>query len=208
MAQIKPDILSKISDTEYYSNEQAYESIDKKNSLQILGRFEGLWDGEVDDAVRNAKKICYHDRGGDHNDYLYLVYNLNNYPVLDSMATKMGFEIKKYKAQIQMQLPGCLMSVHVDPKWKWDLMYPGYQNRCVQVLIMLTDWEPGQLLGFDNKILTNWDKGDIIYCDYLTTYHYTANCSAARRPLLQISGVANQNLLANITNKEFRILSV
>lgn len=201
-----------ITGMEYFGDEQYKTDLveivnsNKESSLQILGRFEGVWDGQLDDAIKTATKVRYADRD-EHKDYLYEVYDLKNYPDLYAMPTKLGFVENKYKAQIQMQRPGCIMPRHLDPVSMFTV-YPGYESKCAKVLVMLAPWEYGQLMCFDNKILTEWNKGDIIYCDYTTTWHFTANCSYHSRPLLQINGVASDSLLQAIKDKDFRILPI
>jgi len=56
--------------------------------------------------------------------------------------------------------------------------------------------------------LTGWQKGDIIYCDFLKTWHFTANCSWHSRPLLQVSGVATDELLSLVKTKNYRIFDL
>jgi hypothetical protein len=200
-----------ISGMEYFGPEQNLEDIKviverEIDSYQILGRFNGMWDGELDDAVKRATKVMYTDRL-EFKDYLYEVKNLNDFPTLKKMPEVMGFKKGKSIAQIQMQRPGCVMSKHYDPvtifnPWRDEL------EKCVRVLIALAPWEYGQLIGFNNEILTGWQQGDIIYCDFPTTWHFTANCSWHSRPLLQVSGVANDELLSLVKTKNYRIFDL
>lgn len=198
-----------VTGMEYFGPEQNAEDIEtivrnEDNSLHILGRFQGLWDGELDDAITTATKVTYADHY-ELKDYLYEVEDLDNYPTLQKMPEVLGFVKNKYHAQIQMQRPGCVMTKHFDP----ESIFASWGNKnCIRVLVALAHWEYGQLICFNNTILTNWNKGEVIYCDFPNTWHYTANCSWHSRPLLQISGVASDTLLNAVKNKEYKIFKV
>jgi len=208
---VNTNIPIEISGMEYFGNEQhqadLIEVVSKKeNPVQILGRFDGVWDGQLDDAIKTATQVRYADREF-HKDYLYEVYDLTNYPTIAKMPELLGFVKGKYRAQIQMQRPGCVMPRHIDPKEIFQI-YAGHEGQCIRVLIALASWEYGQLLAFNNTFVTEWNVGDIIYCDYTSTWHFTANCSYHSRPLLQVTGVANNKLLDLIKNKQSRIIKI
>lgn len=207
----KTNIPIEITGMEYFGPEQCIEDIETivKNTndpTHIVGRFDGLWDGELDDAIKTATKVVYADHY-ELEDYLYEVTNFANYPTLRKMPEKMGFVKGKNYAQIQMQRPGCVMTKHFDPESIFD-PWSDERDKCVRVLVALAPWEYGQLIGFNNRVLTEWNKGEIIYCDFPKTWHYTANCSWHSRPLLQVSGVASDALLRSIQNKEYNIFKV
>ena len=200
-----------ISGMEYFGNEQNLEDIktiinSKIDSYHILGKFNGMWEGELDDAVKHATKVLYTDRP-EFKDYLYEVKNLDDFSTLKKMPEIMGFEKGKIIAQIQMQRPGCVISKHYDPVIIFNPWHDEIE-KCVRVLIALAPWEYGQLIGFNNEILTGWHQGDIIYCDFPTTWHFTANCSWHSRPFLQVSGVANDELLSLVKTKNYRIFDL
>jgi len=99
-----------VTGMEYFGPEQNAEDIEtivrnEDNSLHILGRFQGLWDGELDEAITTATKVTYADHY-ELKDYLYEVQNLDSYPTLQRMPKVLGFVKHKYHAQIQMQRPG------------------------------------------------------------------------------------------------------
>ena len=209
---INTNVPIQITGMEYFGEEQNQNDLNeivnnnKENTLQIIGRFDGTWDGELDDAVKTATKVRYADRI-EHKDYLYEVYDFTLCPIIGSLPIRLGFVKNKYHAQIQMQRPGCVMPRHKDPKSIFTV-YNEYELKSIRVLIALAHWEYGQMMCFENKILTGWSKGDIIYCDFTSTWHFTANCSYHSRPLLQITGVASNKLLQSIQNKEFRVFSI
>jgi len=205
------DSMIEITGMEYFGPEQNYEDLNTivnldLDSYHIVGKFNGMWDGELNDIVKTCVKVLYCDRP-EFKDYLYETKNFDSFPILKKMPEIMGFEPGQFNAQLQMQRPGCLISKHYDP----DTIFGPWINkvdRCIRVLVALAPWEYGQLLGFNNKILTNWNQGDIIYTDFKNTWHYTANCSWHSRPLLQISGVANDNLLGLVKNQQHKIFQI
>ena len=204
-------IQIEISGMEYFGPEQYLEDLEtivnrEVNSYQILGNLNGMWEGELDDAVKTATKVQYCDRL-EFKDYLYEVKDFNKFPTLNKIPEIMGFEKGKYISQIQLQRPGCIMPKHYDPVEIFQSWYNEIE-KCVRVLIALAPWEYGQLIGFNNEILTGWKQGDIKYCDFPNTWHFTANCSWHSRPLLQVSGVANDELLSLVKTKNYRIFDL
>jgi len=200
-----------ITGMEYFGPEQNLEDLTtilnrKGTSFRILGRVNGMWEGELDDAVKTATKVLYCDRP-EFKDYLYEVKNFDDFPTLKNIPDIMGFKQGKFTSQIQMQRPGCTMSKHYDPAVIFD-SWQDEIEKCVRVLIALAPWESGQLMGFDDEILTNWKQGDIIYCDFLNTWHFTANCSWHSRPFLQVSGVATDELLSLVKSKNYQTFDI
>lgn len=207
----RTDIPIEVTGMEYFGPEQYQEDIDtivsiKNDTTHILGQIDGLWDGELDDAVKTARKAFYANHH-EVTDFLYEVYDFKNYPTLQKIPERIGFAKGKYHSQLQLQRPGCVMTKHFDPESIFD-QWDNEREKCVRVLVALAPWEYGQLIGFNNVILTNWKKGEIIHCDFAKTWHFTANCSWHSRPLLQISGVANDKLLQLIQNKNYSIFKI
>tara|TARA_B100001564_G_scaffold86698_1_gene70433 strand:+ start:5529 stop:6218 length:690 start_codon:yes stop_codon:yes gene_type:complete len=58
----------------------------------------------------------------------------------------------------------------------------------IRFLIMLEDWEPGQILQFGNKIYTQWRAGMVMCWEWSTLPHCVWNGSWKQRPALQITG--------------------
>ena len=206
------NIPIEVSGMEYFGSEQYLEDVEnivnhESESYHILGRFNGMWEGELDDIVETLTKVMYTERI-EFSDYLYETKNFDNFPTLKKMPEVMGFVKDKFSAKIHMQRPGCVMSKHYDPDSIFRQSWHTEFEKCIRVLVALAPWEYGQLLGFNNKILTNWQQGDIIYCDFPNTWHYTANCSWHSRPLLQVSGVASDDLLDLVKTKDYRIFDI
>jgi len=58
----------------------------------------------------------------------------------------------------------------------------------IRFLIMLEDWEPGQILQFGNKVYIQWQAGMTLAWEWSTLPHLTWNGSWKKRPALQITG--------------------
>ena len=202
-----PVIVGKMypSQQEYFGLEQhehdMKEIVSKKtNPLQILGKFQGDWLDDLDEAVKVADKVMYTSRDH-HSDYLYIT-RLANYPILTTLSKMpqlLGFE-KIEMAQVQFQRPGCLFPAHTDP----TRSHPSY----IQVLITLAPWEYGQFISFDNTVFCEWDAGTIMYTDFTKTMHHTSNGSSHTRPLLQILGAPGKELQDMIKTGKQRIFQL
>tara|TARA_Y100001970_G_scaffold288606_1_gene416422 strand:+ start:1831 stop:2556 length:726 start_codon:yes stop_codon:yes gene_type:complete len=66
-----------------------------------------------------------------------------------------------------------------------------------RIIIHLQDWEPGQLLQWGNRVITQWKAGDTIAYDK-NVPHGTANCSRYRRYSLRITGAPSKHTLEKI----------
>lgn len=70
----------------------------------------------------------------------------------------------------------------------------------VRFLIMLEDWEPGQIVQFGTRIYSQWRKGTAFAWEWSTLPHATWNGSWRRRPALQLTGTASSatwNIIKN-----------
>lgn len=72
----------------------------------------------------------------------------------------------------------------------------------IRFVIMLSDWDFGQVFQFGNKTWTHWKAGDCVTWDWMNMPHGTCNMSFTERPLLQITGIRSEvtdSLLASAT---------
>jgi len=174
--------------------------------LRIVGTIQGQWDGELDTAVTLATKDLYTPRE-DHPDYLYvtnllLSENKEKLPTISKMVSVLGFTSNLHNCQIQMQRPGCNMPTHRDPPEIF------VNPDRVRLLVMLTDWEYGQYLFFNNTVFREWKAGTVIYTEFQNTWHSTANMSPHTRPILQITGVPGDRLKKILADNETHTFNV
>jgi len=108
------------------------------------------------------------------------------------------------KFKFNDQLPGHILMEHVDnfpdmPDKEKVYAKEHLDNR-VRFLVMLADWEPGQMAQFGNRTYTQWKKGTVFHWEFNTTPHSTANASWIARPALQITGEATEKTWEIIKN--------
>ena len=180
--------------------------------VQGLGRFQGDWQDYTDSAIAQSKIVNwtnkeYRPGAGastrkdlEVNDLLQAgvdperqimyraVHDLSQFPLWQRMSDMIGYDQSVPK--IQIQLTGDCMNIHVDkmdghfrdvPKDSWDTIG--------RVLIMLTDWEPGQFMNFGNYVHSHWRAGDIFGFDWRHVPHSTANASLKPRIIMALSGI-------------------
>lgn len=132
-----------------------------------------------------------------------------NYPEIYNIGKYFDFDF--FSVALQYQPPGGVQPRHVDflqsmltqfkdnnldvldlpfdPYTKNPIGY--YAHRC---MIALTDWQPGQIFGFENTCWMEWKRGDVIVFDWAHARHYTANASFSPRLYLKVSGITkNKN---------------
>ena len=102
------------------------------------------------------------------------------------------FEAFKFAAPttytVHIQKVGQVFPYHIDffhrRRWK-----DAPQDKVIRVQVMLTDWEPGQCLGYGNGIYTHWKAGDFHTFDHASVPHWTSNANYKPRVSLLITGV-------------------
>jgi hypothetical protein len=88
------------------------------------------------------------------------------------------WHIDKYKGKGELN-----KSTLDDPNFKYK------PSDRIRFLIMLEDWEPGQILQFGNRTYTQWRAGMVMCWEWSTLPHCVLNGSWKQRPALQITGV-------------------
>lgn len=70
----------------------------------------------------------------------------------------------------------------------------------VRFLILMEDWQPGQIVQFGNRIYTQWRAGTAIAWEWSTLPHLTWNGSWFKRGALQLTGTASERTWDIINN--------
>jgi hypothetical protein len=76
--------------------------------------------------------------------------------------------------------PGDFMPMHVDPH---TLYQPGSQR----YWIAFQDWQPGHIMMYEDRVITNYKKGDIYSYEDANALHGAANIGYVPRIVLQVS---------------------
>jgi hypothetical protein len=107
---------------------------------------------------------------------------------------------KSFTFKFHDQLPNQQLMWHIDnlpgnPRKERVIDNPDFKYQdpnMVRFLIMLNDWEPGQVVQFGSIVYTQWKKGTAITWEWSTLPHITWNGSWERRPALQLTGYATE----------------
>jgi hypothetical protein len=190
---------------EYFGPEQHHKDLkeivaNQTNPIRVIGKFQGVWDGELEAAVPLATKVTLTKRA-EHNDYLYITPLSTIIPKINNMPKILGLP-NPSNAQIQMQRPGCCFSVHRDP----PSMFPTPDS--IRILITLAPWEYGQYMFFNNTVFKEWEAGTIIYSDLRNVFHSTCNTSFHTRPILSITSRPSKRFFQILENQEFQTFNV
>jgi hypothetical protein len=199
---IGPMIPSKY---EYFGSETHDEELKTiisrhEDPVKLIAKFQGDWLDDLDTAVSVATQEEY-TSDEFHPDYLYtaeLTKFPGKMPNFEKMVKLLGFT-KTASCNIQMQRPGGVIRKHVDPTEIFQ-QPNGTVNR--RVMIMLAPGEYGQIVGFTNRIITHWEAGTVVYVDYPSTWHFTANAGWHTRPILLVTGEVDSNFYNLLDQKE------
>lgn len=173
-----------------------------------LGRFHGDWSQDLADAMTTEKSIItwdprkYYPDGTQipsellsqtQNDLRDLGYNIHRTlsdiihqsdigPTLIKMSEFFG--LKGAGVRLHMQAPGQMFNLHIDK------LYDRAEkpDDVMRIVIMLTDWEPGQFYQYGTFNFSHWRSGDVHTFDWPNVPHATANASRSVRPTMNIIG--------------------
>lgn len=84
--------------------------------------------------------------------------------------------------------PGKVVPIHKDKFYKFRKDYNVDVDDCLRHLIFLQDWSLGQIVEFENKVITKWNKGDVWIFD-TQQFHYAANASNSNFITCQVNTV-------------------
>lgn len=111
-------------------------------------------------------------------------------PVLQQISDSFGMEDSMNRIHVQM--PGELWNLHIDKLQKWC---PENPHKVLRVMINLTDWQQGHIMGYGNYVHTKWRAGDITTFDWQNVPHYSANAGHSPRVTFQITGVMTEKTI-------------
>lgn len=141
--------------------------------------------------------------GLDKNPHIIYI-NQENFPEL--MPFLDSLDLEYYNAQLRNNYIGSNLPTHTDALdhlWvKIDELYPeenimdrpfdhltksieGFYP--IRLLMHIDDWEPGQVVGFKDKLWT-WKAGECIMFDWQNVKHYASNVSYKNRYQIRVTG--------------------
>jgi len=166
--------------------------------LRISARNKALTRLTITDADKSNAYFPTEPTGFERHDIL-------DKELITQIADQLGF--KKPSARVQTLDPGKVTLLHLDDL-ELGYMFPIENNlekieftqdeitafyndpsTASRVFIMLDDAKPGQLITFGDDIISSWKKGDVIYWDWQTVVHSTANLGFWDRPIIRFTGL-------------------
>lgn len=190
-------------------------SIDTKTKLTIKN---------IDDLL-NGGRIASIDKNVSIDDYTKLKIFQYRIGIANKLKSEFNLKeignivqealkIKNMNLAIHNQEPGGVHAWHFDSMKNyynnlWIKEYPNKKNLKFnrktlwadeeyipqRFFLALDDWHPGQLFQLGTKTWQGWKVGDIMWYDWQTLPHATANASLHDRPLLRITGLTNINYI-------------
>jgi hypothetical protein len=130
-------------------------------------------------------------------------------PTFEKVVNFLEFNTeKKLTQKFNDQFPNHQLMWHIDnlpgnPRSERVIDNPDFKYQHpdkVRFLIMLEDWEPGQVVQFGNIVYTQWQAGTVFAWEWSTLPHATWNGSWHRRPALQLTGTATDRTWEIIAN--------
>jgi hypothetical protein len=191
------------------------------DTVQGLGQFSGDWSDEVETLINTSSPCTLANRGKgwtgnfpkimrnpEAQDYVRRWYEDNtvlNYDKtqLTNKSNIIGPKIEKMISMFKLDSPW-MFGVHVQ---KTGQMFPYHLDYfpknshfhevkdVIRVMIMLTDWTPGQFMGYGNHTYQNWKAGDFHLFNHEHTPHFTANASYVPRVNLILTGIRTKETI-------------
>jgi len=120
------------------------------------------------------------------NIYKYLEPNSMPSCVHDYIFTWFS-DLKDLTSAINLFKPASYLPYHSDSYTRYKELFNITSETIVRSVIMLEDWEPGQIILIENQSFSGWKSGDC-FCWENDTKHSFYNMSLKDRYALQITG--------------------
>jgi len=137
---------------------------------------------------------------GDPDARIFSHFKFNGYeeqlPKIQAMTDFFQFNLeKKFTKKLDDQMPNDQLMWHIDnlpgkptKEFVHSVDFKYQEPDKLRFLIMLEDYQPGQIAQFGNIVYTQWRAGTIFTWDWSTLPHVTWNGSWYKRMALQLTG--------------------
>ena len=120
----------------------------------------------------------------------------SEFPKMEAMVQFFQYNMEKpFQKKLDEQMPNDQLMWHIDnlpgnPRKErvFSDEFKYQDDDAIRFLIMLEDWQPGQIAQFGNIVYTQWRAGTIFAWEWSTLPHVTWNGSWHRRMALQLTG--------------------
>lgn len=134
-------------------------------------------EGKKPESIEEEQEYQRARDAGYSDDAIYFyMFDKNNV----SFEMNLPFITEKYHWWITKMLPGNFMPMHVDP-------HTLYQTNSKRYWMPFQDWQPGHIFMYEDRVITNYKKGDLWVYEHSAALHGVANIGFTPRIVLQIS---------------------
>ena len=158
-------------------------------TFRVFGKIIGDWSIDLHVANQRATREVWIDRE-ESPDIVYVANLDDDTPDLNRIVDVFEFD-RLLNARVDVQKPGACVTRHVDD---FTTMTRSGE-KIVRIMIMLEEWQPGQILMFGNNVFSSWQKGQVLYSDFEKIPHATSNASWVSRSILVLTGAVSENTL-------------
>jgi hypothetical protein len=181
-----------------------------------LGTFEGDWSTELKQLIALSRPTPLSTRSRmskgempppppanksvqeiEREFFKTTTVDYDNYPIINK-SLEIGPVLKKMIAAFKLAAPwnytchvqftGQVFPYHFDYFHTSNAFLEVPKKDIIRVMIMLTDWEPGHMMGYGNYLPT-WKAGDFYTFNHETVPHYSANAAYNPRANIMLTGV-------------------
>jgi hypothetical protein len=161
--------------------------------IRYHGRLEDFWSTDLltfifDSKVKTSQREYFHKNFSRDSADLFQTFD----DKLPNCRTKF-YEVLHIQqgsiSWISLE-PNQVVPVHQDNFYAFRQAHNVDVSQCVRYLVMLNDWELGQIVQIGDQILTKWQSGDT-WCFNSEELHWAANGSSSNFVSCQVSGVVN-----------------
>ena len=202
--------IQKAKSTYHFDN---FKMDPKYDCVIPIGRFDGDWSAELEEAINTARPVTWRtrDKDGKPNklvdaeeydlvaagaaaDMVISNFTYDLTPMFKEMCEIIG--LANRTDRVHVQWPGQVFTKHID---KLEKINPQDPSKVMRIMIHLTDWDQGHFSQYGNFTYSQWRAGDIHTFDWMNIPHSSANAGLSPRVTLLTTGV--------ITNKTEEFLS-
>ena len=188
-----------------------YDTVDRVGQIDV----SGITQAELDTAAEESYQATWRTRGNtlkhtligiksrpeeelQSEDYDlvqtgygtdHIISNINWHIPKSVQAIADQFKLVRQMTRLHVQHPGQVWNLHMDKLEKWNQDDPSLVER---YMIQLTDWKPGQWMGYGNYTFEHWKAGDVTSFKWRDIPHSTANAGHHPRITLQVTGVRTE----------------
>lgn len=179
----------------------------QEKDMIVNHKFDGDWQSEIEhfDAVENLDlnldRLATRKQFQEWLDIGYSTQHFGSKSKIDPFKMPKLYRIvesiplDQKQSWLTKQKPGQWIPVHSDLLASAGFSEKDCVERGQRILVFVSEWQPGHFVGFGNRILSQWEPGDIVTWPAHKYPHSTANTSHSDAYRLRISGLRQHGFL-------------